>query len=367
MKFVLSAIICVLLASCASKQTEDQKFESLAKNYIEQLLQMKPELATALGDHRHDSRVSDYSAEGVQADRVFNNAYLDSLANINVAALNPTNAIDLKIMRTNLQAAIFQLDTLREYEWNPLSYNPGNGIYGLLAREFAPIKDRLLSVKERLKAIPAILAAAKINLKNPPKVHTETAIRQNPGTIGLVKDEISMHLEKAPELKAELEPIQAEAVKALEEYGQWLEKELLPNANGDFRLGDEKYRRKLYFSLEADLTKEQVLEAGMADLVNTQAAMYETALPLFKQFFPTVKDESKLTDKKAVIKAVLGRLGDSHPTNTTIVVLPRVQQLYVAEPDDSRGGSGTLSPACTLEQVQGANDDPRNLRQRNFC
>jgi len=26
---------------------------------------------------------------------------------------------------TNLEYALFQIDSLREYEWNPMNYNPG--------------------------------------------------------------------------------------------------------------------------------------------------------------------------------------------------------------------------------------------------
>ena len=56
----------------------------------------------------------------------------------------------------------------------------------LLSRYFAPLDDRLGNVKSRLEAIHAVVAAAKANLKNPPKVHTETAILQNQGVKQLV-------------------------------------------------------------------------------------------------------------------------------------------------------------------------------------
>ena len=31
---------------------------------------------------------------------------------------------------------------LREFEWDPTDYNPGNSIYLLLARDFAPLPER---------------------------------------------------------------------------------------------------------------------------------------------------------------------------------------------------------------------------------
>lgn len=311
----LPVVLAFMIVSCSSPQNEDQKFELLAKNYVEQLLTMSPELATSLGDHRFDHRISDYSMAGIEASRGLTMRYLDSLKTIEPGKLNPANRIDFRILKTNLDYAIFQIDTLREYEWNPLSYNAGGAIYGLLARDFAPLKNRLASAKARMEALPSIIAAAKANLKNPPKIYTETAIMQNPGTIGLVKDEINAMLKDAPEMVAELAPVQAKAVAALEEYGVWLKNDLLPRSNGDFRIGEAKFRRKLYFALESDLTKEQILAKAEADLRSTREALYQTALPLFTKW----NLQGAAADTATVIKSVLDKLAGSHPTNETIV------------------------------------------------
>ena len=313
------AFVCLLFVSCMPDRNADQKFESLATNYIEKLLQLNPELATALGDHRFDARLNDYSLAGIDAQRVLTNAYIDSLKRIDIAALNLTNRIDCKILLTNLESTLYAADSLRDYEWNPLSYNVGGAIYGLLARDFAPLKDRLANLKERLSGIPAVVAAAKNNLKNPPEIHTKTAILQNAGTVALIREDLKMYLDQAPDMNTSLAPVQAEAAKALEEYGQWLEKDLLPRSKGDFRIGDAKFRKKLHYSLESDLSKEEILKSAEEDLKKTQETMFETALPLFKKLFPKITDAQKLSDKKAVIKSVLDKLAETHPTNSTIV------------------------------------------------
>ncbi|HEY0323424.1 MAG TPA: DUF885 domain-containing protein [Pyrinomonadaceae bacterium] len=309
------------LLSGAMNQTADQKFEALAGRYIEKLLEMEPERATQLGDHRYDHRLNDYSLEGVTRARSFNQEYLKELGAIPAKSLSRTNSIDYRIMRSRLEYNLFQIDVLREYEWNPLRYNIGNAIYELLARDFAPLKTRLTNATARLKAVPAVVQAAKANLKNPPRIHTETAISQNKGTINLIRNELRAVAEQAPEVKPELEAAQSAALAALEDYGRWLEKDLLPRSTGDFRLGDEKYRKKLAFALESDLTKEEILRRGLADLKSTQSAMYEVALPLYKKYFPEEKAASKLSDKKLVIKTVLSRLAETRPTNETIVGL----------------------------------------------
>ena len=314
-----------LAASSASGENANQKFEALAKKYIEQFLERNPEAATQLGEHRFDNRLDDYSLAGVESERAVNQKYLKALDAIPVKSLNAVNSVDYRIMRNRLEYNLFSVDVLREYEWNTLRYNIGNAIYGLVARDFAPLKDRLRNIKERLKAVPAVVAQAKLLLRNPPRIHTETAINQNTGTISLIRDELQPFIEQAPELKAELAPAQAIAIKALEDYGAWLKKDLLPRSTGDFRLGDEKYRRKLRFALESDLSKEEILKRAEADLKSTQDAMYDVALPLYKKYFPTEKDSARLADRKLVIKAVLARLAEEHPTNETIVPLASEQ------------------------------------------
>lgn len=316
--FLFSCTVTILIGSCSLRNADD-RFVDLAGNFLEQYLELYPENATFLGDHRYDHRMNDYTLGAVTRDRAFAQHYLDSLNDINPRQLSTTNRIDYQILKANLRSALFQLDSLREYEWNPLTYNVGNGIYALIARDFAPLKDRLANLKERLKSIPVILEHARSNLSNPPKVHTETAILQNGGAINMVKNELKQFLDQIPELKGEFAPVQAEAVSALEAYGTWLKEELLPNSNGDFRIGDSKFHQKLVFTLESDLPKEEILRRAEEDLKKSQDEMFATALGLYKRFFPGVKDEKKLSDKKAVIKAVLDRLAVDRPADKTIV------------------------------------------------
>ncbi|HEX8264246.1 MAG TPA: DUF885 domain-containing protein [Pyrinomonadaceae bacterium] len=314
-------LIFVLPTTMANttNQTADRQFEKLAKDYIEKLLETSPEWATILGDHRFDNRLSDYSLAGVQKRRAFNEEFLNKLKAIDLARLSKANNIDARIMRDNLEYNLFQIDTLREYEWNPLSYNVGGAIDSLASRDFAPLKERLTNLKGRLEAIPAVVAAAKANLKNPPRVYTETAIQQNAGVIGLIKDDIQQFVDAAPEMKTGLQPSRDKAIAALEDYGKWLKEDLLTRSNGDFRIGDAKFRQKLRFALESDLPKEEILKRAENDLRATQNTMYEVALPLYKKYFPNETNAAKLNDKKVVIKSVLNKLAESRPNNDTIV------------------------------------------------
>ncbi len=313
-------VICVLFTqiTMAFGAKDDAKFETLANKYIVELLEMNPEWATSLGEHKNDGRLNDYSLNAVKKEREFTEKYLKELAKIKPEGLSKVNNVDYRIMKHNLEYTIFQIDVLREYEWNPMSYNVGGTINSLISRDFAPLKDRLMNAKSRLEQVPEVVAAAKANLKNPPRIYTQTAIAQNKGTINLIKGDLQMFIDQAG-LKAELAPAQAKAVAALEDFGVWMEKDLLPRSNADFRLGDAKYRQKLKFALQSDLTKEQILERGMADLQATQQKMFDIAFPIYKKLNPELDFDTIRVSPKTVIKRVLDKLAEDRPNNQTIV------------------------------------------------
>jgi len=316
--FLLSVI-----TSCSRQPDENARFVRLANNYLEKMLQQNPEFATYLGDHRFDNRLNDYTMEGIRKNKLLLSAYRDSLLQINVKKLNQTNRIDYEILMNRIKYGIFRIDTLREYEWNALNYNVGGAIYSLIARDFAPLKERLLNVKVRLEQIPEVIEAARENLKDPTRVHTETAILQNQGTINLIKTGLDPFLQEEPELIDSLKVARKKAVEALTEYGKWLKDEVLPNAIGNFRIGDEKYRKKLKYTLESDIPKEDILKQAEIALVETQRLMYETALPLYKKYFPLEAKDADQQPQKVVIKSVLEKLAEDHPNADNIMEIAR--------------------------------------------
>ncbi len=319
----LTVAVCCLapVFSRAQTQTEsdaNSRFQKLAGEFLQTYMTMEPEYATEVGDHRFDDRLKDRSKDALDREATVMKDALKALENIPPKELGKENQVDYEVLKNKLESTVYEIETVRSWAWNPLDYNIGNSIYLLVGRDFAPLAERLRGVRGRLLGIPANVAAAKANLAHPPKVHVETAILQNAGAIRLIRDDLKEFIEKAPEVKDELAPAQAAAVAALEDYGKWLKGNLLPRADGDFRLGDEKFRTRLRYSLESTLSKEEILRRAEEELKKTQAEMFETARPLYARFFPD-KPAPGEGDRALVCKAVLDRLAESHPDNDTIV------------------------------------------------
>ncbi len=298
----------------------DTEFEALAAKAIADELAFNPESATELGDHRYDGNLTDYSSAALAAKRVSVRELLDALHKIDFKLLTGANRIDARILETQLRFSLFSSEKLRPEENNPLYYHRSlaAGVYALTEREFAPAAVRLRSVASRLAGIPRVLEQAKANLKNPPRVHTETAIQQIGGAIAFIRDELGRVVSQAPEMKASVAPEQAKALAALTQYKTWLETELLPRSTGDFRLGAERYREKLRFALDSDLTPEAIATRARAELARATEEIRETARPLFDRYFPH-PDPAVRADPARMVKAVLDRLGEKSLTDETVV------------------------------------------------
>src|SRR5436305_14975511 len=75
------------------------------------------------------------------------------------------------------------------------------------------------------------------------------------------------------ELKAAI----ARARTAVAQHQIWLEKKLLPAANGDFRLGARLYDAKLRFALDSPLSRQQIRARAESELKRVRAEMYDIA------------------------------------------------------------------------------------------
>ena len=311
----------------------DDEFQKIANDYVEGFLASHPEYATELGDHRFDDQLTDYSSQTRGRLLARAKQAREALKKFDdVSQLSGANQVDVRILRDNIDNEIFDLEELKESEWNPLIYNQSlaNSLYLLVARDFDSPEKRVPNLRKRMEAIPRIIDQAKANLQHPPRVHTETAIEQTQGAIRLVREGLGPLLDRAPQMKKDLAPLQEKTAKALEDYKKWLQDDLLKRSDGDFRIGPDKFRKKLRFALASDLSMEEVMKRAQADLQQTQAAIYETAVPLYKKYFPKA-DQAVLADKKKLTAVVLNKLSEQHPDDNTIV---GYAQKIVAEATD---------------------------------
>jgi uncharacterized protein (DUF885 family) len=365
----------LLPAAARAADTEDAKLTAFFRAYLDKRFAAHPLDATRAGDHRFDHLLDDVSPEARAADRERTKQTLADLPKqIDKAKLTRNGQIDYEILEHSLQYDLWQTDNTRPFEQDPRTYNDyiSESIYLILTQSTLPKERNVENAAKRMAFIPKIVAAAKESLKDPPEVFVKTAISQNRGAIAFYEGGIFELTGETPglgELRAAARPV----IEALKDYQTFLEKDLLPRAKGDWRLGKERFYRKLELELDAGLGADEVLAEAEKEFARVEREMYTIAKQMWGQRFPgkalppddedgrretilrVVADVSKehgkpedlVRDAKAAVASVKKFIADND-----IVRLPQPDNCRVIEMPEFQRGNTTayLQPAPPLDE-----------------
>ena len=313
-------------AAPAGDAAVDAAFADLSKRALDTWMQLSPISATQIGDHRYDAEIDDLSAAGQQKMLTAYKGLVADLDRIDVSKLSRENQVDAAILRNQLQSEIWSAEVLQSSKWDPQIYNgvAGSAIYGLMAREFAPLPERLKSATARMEKLPQIFAQARENLDpaRVPKIHAETVAKQNRGILSIVDTFITPHIGELPaedgkRLQAAIDGLK----KAVEEQQTWLDKTLVPNAKGDFRIGAELYDQKLKFALNSSLSRAEIGERARAELKRVRQDMYGIAQTVLKDKpgAPALPANPSDEQQQAAIEAALELAYADKPARDKVV------------------------------------------------
>lgn len=257
----------------------DARFADLSRRWLDGAMRLSPVSATQIGDHRFDAELDDLSAAGRDARGKFSKDMLAELDDIDANRLSRANQVDAAMLRNQLRYDLWDLETMQSWAWDPQVYSQlaGGALYTLMAREFAPLPDRLRSATARMEKLPALFAQARENLDpaRVPKVHAETVAKQNKGLLSLVDGLIVPHADALSGTdRARLDAAIAGLRAAVDQQQTWLDDTLVPNAKGNFRIGAELYDAKLAFALNSPLDRTEIRRRAEAELVRVRAQMY---------------------------------------------------------------------------------------------
>jgi len=288
-------------------------FVTVAEAAVEDILRLRPDLATWKGDHRFDHLLPDLSESGVAAFATVLHGHLDALDQVDESTLSTADRVDAEILRTGLQRMAFEAEVSREHEWDLLAHEAGDPIYLLMVRETAPLDERVHAIAARLTALPEFLATTRRTVTRSPRVHAETVLAQLPGLRGLVTTELDRVLDDNAALGQVVATPRALALAALDEHETWLQ-ELVRRADGEPRLGAELFAAKLPLVLDSSLRADDVLARAHANLDLQTELLLETAA----QFLRSVGQPAS-GDRDEIIRAALDTVARDTPTNDTVV------------------------------------------------
>ncbi|MEO6810630.1 MAG: DUF885 domain-containing protein [Isosphaeraceae bacterium] len=307
---------------------EDAKLNNVFKAYLEKVFQAEPLTATRLGDHRFDDQLDDLSAEARAANVERDRKALSSLPEqVDYARLSRDGQIDFEIFRQHLERSIWLAENFKPFEDDPRIYGDylTDSVYLPLSQSTQPRALVLKNLAQRMEKIPGVVKVARKTIKNPPKVKVETAIRQTQGAIDFYKTglfELAAPNPQAadskglPALRDQAKPI----VEALGEHMAFLKGEVLPRSNDDWRIGRERFAKKLELELDAGLTAVEVFAEAESEALRVEREMALIARVLWSTMFPKapVPPDDEL-GRRLMTRRVLEEIAKDHGTPDSLV------------------------------------------------
>ena len=262
--------------AAAAVGQSDQGFQALSQRFIAAAMHLSPVEATALGVHDYDAELPGVTAQARAQRSAEWSALLTELVAIDPARLSRDHQVDYAMLKNELEYRLFAGDALQEWAWNPQVYNDiaGGALYTLAARDFAPWDVRLKAATARMEALPALLKESRNQLvpARVPLIYAQTVAKQNAGIVEIAETMLAPHADALTgadrtRFDAALNGLKA----AVAEHQDWLDKVLVPQAKGDFRLGAARYDQKMKFALLSDITRPELKQRAETAFAATRA------------------------------------------------------------------------------------------------
>jgi uncharacterized protein (DUF885 family) len=389
----LFALLSLILMPTTSYADEDARLASFFKDYLEDWMKRSPLEASRMGDHRYDDRLDDLSPKVRAANLAKQKELLEQLAKtIDFNKLTMHGKVDYQILRDSFTRAIWIAENSKPFEEDPRIWNEyiADSVFLNLTQSTVEKSRAIDAAASRIRYIPAVVEAAQDSLKNPPRTYLETAIKQNKGSIAFYEKGIFELTGETPGVSVLSSPCKA-AVESLKEYQKFLEGTLLPKAVGEWRIGREKFAKKLEMELDAGIGADEVLKEAEAEADRVRRDMYVIARQLWSKLYPGKPlPPDDAAGRQACIRLVLKKLGEDHGAvdsmvadakQTTIEIkafikakdilrLPEPDRCDIVEmPEFQRGNSTAyLNPAPPLDpkakSVYAVSPPPRDWDDR---
>jgi uncharacterized protein (DUF885 family) len=267
-------------AAAAVAGSGDAAFRTLAASILDDRFRRHPSTATDLGVHRYDAMMDDASQAAISAETNALNAFAARLIGVDAATLSLDAKLDREQLIRAMDAGVLANSVIRQWAKDPDFYSAGvtNAAYVIMRRKFAPPAERLRSLVEREKKMPAFLDEGQANLTAPAKIFTEIAIEQVDGNIAFFKNDVPAAFSEVTdkELLGEFAQTNAGVMRALAAYKVFLQNDVLPRASGSYALGPEVYAKALAANEMVELPLDQLSKIAEADRQRNEEA-FQTA------------------------------------------------------------------------------------------
>ncbi len=251
-------------------------FDALEREVVDHVFRMHPSAAVELGLHAYDGRLPDLSLPATEGWAATADDLLRRIEAVDAATLSPARAIDRFLLRLLLEEHLFGLRESMDLDRNPMGYVGAVSLTSYLARDYAPVPQRVDAIVRLLEALPRLFDQGRARLRAVlPRPFVELALSMAEGVPGHFDD--AQAFAATAGLGERVARARAPAEAALVEFLGWLREEKLPRSTPEFALGPEKFQRLLFVREGIEAPFDEMRRAGEADLARNRARLAEIA------------------------------------------------------------------------------------------
>jgi uncharacterized protein (DUF885 family) len=258
-----------------------EPFPHFVDDYLAYLCEVRPSHASRDGIHVHDDLLEDLSRSALDAHLHALSGFGRRLAQINTADLPPTEAVERRIVASDIDARLHELEAVRPWERNPQVYAAlvGVSLAGQALFAYAPEPERARRVVSKLRQVPRLVQAARDNVKEPPGILVKVGLESWRGLLRFIESDLPRAFSTLDDLHilGDLADTSTEASAAIQSYIAYLETEVAPRARASFRLGREKFERMLALEEGIGLPAERLITIALRELHEVQEEFRQVA------------------------------------------------------------------------------------------
>jgi uncharacterized protein (DUF885 family) len=267
---LLSAL---LIADTVLAQQRPSEFAAASDAFFDRWFAFYPTQASGAGLHEYDPMLGPRDRASIEAYITDLKMIEDRFEAMNEAALSPDERLDRDLILREIRGDLFWLEEVGTWRQNPRFYAAQWDLTLLLLLEYAPLEERAAAIVSRLDRFPALIDSARANVENPSRPFVEVALITYRGWPRFLRQDLTAALAGVtdPAFQERFEAARDRAVAAIEEYAEHLEREVLLQAQGEYALGPERYRRMNMLLAGVDLPNERLKSIAEAELARLEA------------------------------------------------------------------------------------------------
>lgn len=241
-------------------------FDELAERIMDEYLSREPAFATQVGWHKYDHTLKDLSRKGYQHQIENMSDIISKLESINPGTLTPEEQIDRDLGVQFFKLKVFEIGELSKHDKASLAATElGNSLFFLFTRETPPFDVRLQAMIARLEAAPEFINRSKDAVTRPYRLWNEILLETGERMPTFLREvqKLCESRSRDGDSLHRLGKAVHDASAALEDYNQWMRREVIPSGSRETSIGPKLYQH--YLNLQQyGITQEETLK--VADL-----------------------------------------------------------------------------------------------------